>query len=113
MSTNKPLSVLLLWVGLALASCGARSEVLRVSAIPDKNKTAVADTAAALCAYLEEQVGVPVSFEPSNDYTAAVNGLLANKLDLVWLGGVTVKVTPASRKEVVPMLPPSEVWVSC
>ena len=108
MSSNKLLSVrlllaaqrlvALLLAALLLASCGARSDELRVSAIPDMNKTLVAETTGALCAYLEERVGVPVRFVPSNDYTAAVNGLLANKLDLVWYGGVTsVEVESAAE----------------
>jgi phosphonate transport system substrate-binding protein len=81
---------------LLFAACGGESNagpgaptVIRVSAIPDFNKTTVAETAKALCDYLAKETGIEVQWTPSNDYTACVNGLIANKLDLVWFGGVT------------------------
>jgi phosphonate transport system substrate-binding protein len=87
---------LLLLPLLLSAACGGDSNaadaaptVIRVSAIPDFNKTTVAETAKDLCDYLTKEVGIEVRFEPSNDYTACVNGFVANKLDLVWFGGVT------------------------
>ncbi len=63
--------------------------VVRVSAIPDFNKKTLNETAKAVCDYLGKQVGIEFRFEPSSDYTACVNGLAANKLDLVWFGGLT------------------------
>ncbi|MGE3173013.1 MAG: phosphate/phosphite/phosphonate ABC transporter substrate-binding protein [Planctomycetota bacterium] len=90
--------------GLGLAACGSDSAagetpaVIRVSAIPDMNKSLIAETQKKLCDYLTKKVGVEVRFEPSNDYTAAVNGLLANKLDLVWYGGVTSVEVEADAK---------------
>lgn len=79
-------------LALSLASCGgseAGTSVIRVSAIPDDLKVEVAAMNQKLVDYLEAKTGLQVEFSPSSDYTAAVNGLLANKLDLVWLGGVT------------------------
>lgn len=84
------------------ASAGALPTVIRVSAIPDDNKTKVADTNEKLCAYLKAKTGIEVRFESSSDYTACVNGLLANKLDLVWLGGVTtVEADDAAKGQAV------------
>jgi phosphonate transport system substrate-binding protein len=89
-------ALFLLPSALLLAACGSESSagpgaptVIRVSAIPDFNRTTVAETAKALCDYLSKETGVEVQWMPSNDYTACVNGLVANKLDLVWFGGVT------------------------
>ncbi|MBL8729864.1 MAG: phosphate/phosphite/phosphonate ABC transporter substrate-binding protein [Planctomycetes bacterium] len=82
-------------IGLLFAACGADSAAeptakeLRFSVIPDFNKAKLADDATKLAAVLSRKLGVPVRYEPSNDYTMAVNGLIANKLDFVWLGGKT------------------------
>src|SRR4030095_3332405 len=41
-------------------------------------------------------------FEASSDYTATVNGLVANKLDLVWYGGLTaVETMDAAKSDAV------------
>jgi phosphonate transport system substrate-binding protein len=89
-------SFVLATAGLVLAACGSDSEAaqpkpteLRFSVIPDFNKTRLADDAAKLASVLGKKLGMPVRYEPSNDYTAAVNALVANKLDFVWLGGKT------------------------
>lgn len=62
---------------------------LRFSVIPDWNKGRLAEQAERLAHVLGERLGVPVRYEPSNDYTACVNGLVANTLDFAWLGGKT------------------------
>lgn len=91
-------TVSLATAGLLFAACGADSaaeataaapQELRFSVIPDFNKTRLAEDAARLAEVLTKKLGVPVRYEPSNDYTAAVNGLIANKLDFCWLGGKT------------------------
>lgn len=71
------------------ASGSERPEVLRFSVIPDWNKGKLARDAKALATLLSDKLGVEVRYAPSNDYTACVNGLTANKLDFVWLGGKT------------------------
>lgn len=87
---------------LAIVStlCGCRNDgttstgaaqpgVLRFSVIPDWNKGKLAQDAKKLATVLSNKLGVEVRYAPSNDYTACVNGLIANKLDFVWLGGKT------------------------
>lgn len=77
-------------------------KVIRLSAIPDFNKGKLDETAKALCDHLTKQVGIEVRYVPSSDYTACVNGLVANKLDLVWFGGVTsVEADAAANGEAV------------
>lgn len=80
----------------ALQACGgeptakpAAPAELRFSVIPDFNKAKLAESSAQLATFLSKKLGVPVRYEPSADYTAAVNGLIADKLDFVWLGGKT------------------------
>lgn len=75
-----------------LCGCGnpaQQHEELRFSVIPDWNKGKLAKDAEKLATLLSNKLGVPVRYAPSNDYTACVNGLIANKLDFVWLGGKT------------------------
>lgn len=71
------------------APAGDAPKTLRFSVIPDFNKARLGDDAAKLAAVLTKKLGMPVQYEPSNSYTAAVNALIANKLDFVWLGGKT------------------------
>ncbi|MBK8096397.1 MAG: phosphate/phosphite/phosphonate ABC transporter substrate-binding protein [Planctomycetes bacterium] len=88
----------------ALAACGggdskaagnpantpaAAPTEIRISAIPDFNKGKLEETVGTVVAFLAKATGLKVVYEPSSDYSAAVNGLVANKLDLVWYGGLT------------------------
>jgi len=83
-------------VAACLTGCGgddaagkSQTETLRFSVIPDWNKGKLSKDANRLAALLTDKLGVEVRYAPSNDYTACVNGLIANKLDFVWLGGKT------------------------
>lgn len=71
------------------AATNAAPTELRFSVIPDSSKAKLVSTAKDLEAYLTKKLGIPVKYQDSSDYTAAVNGLSANKLDFVWLGGKT------------------------
>jgi phosphonate transport system substrate-binding protein len=79
---------------LALASSlfaqdAAKPAVLRMSFIPDNKVGALEKVADKISAYLKAATGMDVQYEKAADYQACVNGLAANKLDLVWFGGVT------------------------
>ena len=81
---------LLVWV---TASCGASdpgpAATLRFSGIPDSDKEKLQQQYEVVTSYLSDEIGMPVEFVFASDYTAAVTALAANKVDLVWLGGVT------------------------
>lgn len=62
---------------------------LRLSGIPDSDKEKLTKQYEVVTAYLTAELGIPVEYVHVPDYTGAVQGLAANKLDLVWLGGVT------------------------
>ncbi|MBI4639097.1 MAG: putative selenate ABC transporter substrate-binding protein [Candidatus Tectomicrobia bacterium] len=64
-------------------------KVLRVSAIPDENPTELLRIYTPIVKYLEKEIGIPVEFTPVIDYAATVEGMAADKLDLVWFGGLT------------------------
>ena len=62
---------------------------LRVSAIPDENPQEMLRIYTPFADYLTKEIGIPVKFIPVVDYAATVEGLAANKLDMVWYGGLT------------------------
>ncbi|HEU4420772.1 MAG TPA: phosphate/phosphite/phosphonate ABC transporter substrate-binding protein, partial [Planctomycetota bacterium] len=67
----------------------ATKKVLRMSFIPDNKVAALEKVADKVSTYLKEATGMDVKYEKASEYQACVNGLAANKLDLVWVGGVT------------------------
>jgi len=62
---------------------------LRVSVIPDENPQELLRIYTPFTNYLSKEIGLPVKFFPVVHYAATVEGLAANRLDLVWLGGFT------------------------
>jgi len=77
---------------MALAPIGGASAdpaLVRVSAIPDENPTELLRVYTPFAKYLSQQLGLTVRFVPVIDYAATVEGLAADKLDLVWYGGFT------------------------
>src|SRR2546425_10101636 len=86
-------ALLLLIVGLAAALPGLStadvSEVLKISAIPDENPSELLRIYTPFAEYLSKELRIKVQFTPVVDYAATVEGLAANKLDLVWYGGFT------------------------
>lgn len=62
---------------------------IRVSAIPDENPQEMLRIYTPFAEYLSKEVGIPVKFTPVVDYAATVEGLAANRLEMVWYGGLT------------------------
>lgn len=80
-------------------------QVLRVSAIPDEAPTELQRKFKPLGAYLEKKLGMKVEFTPVTDYAASVEGLINNKLDMVWFGGFTfVQANIRSGGKVIPIV---------
>lgn len=67
----------------------ADSDTLRVTAIPDESPTELQRKFEPLGEYLSEATGKEVSFVPVTDYSAAVEALVNDKVDLAWFGGFT------------------------
>jgi phosphonate transport system substrate-binding protein len=91
----------------ALVSAGIASaqQVLRVSAIPDEAPTELQRKFKPLGNYLEQKTGMKVEFVPVTDYAASVEGLINNKLDMVWFGGFTfVQAKARSNGKVIPIV---------
>jgi phosphonate transport system substrate-binding protein len=80
---------LLILLGTQGVEAGEVPATLRMSAIPDENPTELMRIYAPFAEYLQRELGIPVRFTPVVDYAATVEGMAANKLDLVWFGGLT------------------------
>lgn len=90
---------------LLSASLSFAQPVLRVSAIPDESPTELQRKFKPLGEYLEKKLGMKVEFTPVTDYAASVEGLINNKLDLVWFGGFTfVQAKVRSNNQVIPLV---------
>ena len=64
-------------------------KTLRVTAIPDESPTELQRKFKPLGDYLAEATGKDISFVPVTDYSAAVEALVNDKVDLAWFGGFT------------------------
>ena len=90
---------------IVLAGFAHAQQVLRVSAIPDEAPTELQRKFKPLGGYLEQKLGMKVDFVPVTDYAASVEGLVNNKLDMVWFGGFTfVQAKIRSNNKVIPIV---------
>jgi phosphonate transport system substrate-binding protein len=90
---------------ILLSGAAHAQQVLRVSAIPDEAPTELQRKFKPLGSYLEQKIGMKVEFTPVTDYAASVEGLVNNKLDLVWFGGFTfVQANARSNGKVIPIV---------
>ena len=80
---------LLIMLSTQEGEAGEIPPTLRMSAIPDENPTELMRIYAPFAEYLQREIGIPVQFTPVVDYAATVEGMAANKLDMVWFGGLT------------------------
>lgn len=96
-------------VTLLTASLSQAQPVLRVSAIPDESPTELQRKFKPLGEYLEKKLGMKVEFTPVTDYAASVEGLINDKLDMVWFGGFTfVQAKVRSHGKVIPLVQRAE-----
>ena len=89
----------------AASGLATAQQVLRVTAIPDESPTELARKAAPLVKYLEAKLGMKVEFTPVSDYAAAVETMVARKIDLAWFGGFTfVQANARSGGKMIPLV---------
>ena len=97
----------LLFSAVTIVAAGSASaqQVLRVSAIPDEAPTELQRKFKLLGNYLEQKLAMKVEFTPVTDYAASVEGLINNKLDMVWFGGFTfIQAKVRSNDKVIPIV---------
>jgi phosphonate transport system substrate-binding protein len=89
----------------AFSGSAYAQQVLRVSAIPDEAPTELQRKFKPLGDYLGQKLNMKVEFTPVTDYAASVEGLINNKLDMVWFGGFTfVQAKARSGNKVIPLV---------
>jgi phosphonate transport system substrate-binding protein len=81
-----------------LAACGSGSQsasdtaaakTLTIGAIPDQDPQKLQRLYGSVATRLSDLLGVPVTYKPVTDYTAAVSLFRTGDLQLVWFGGLT------------------------
>ena len=77
------------WLFLVTGASAQKLNELKLSAIPDENPQEMLRIYQPFADYLAKEIGIPVKFTPVVDYAATVEGLAANRLDMVWYGGLT------------------------
>lgn len=86
-------SALLTWllVGCSVAPQAGRApaQPLVISAIPDQDPEKLQRLYGSVATYLQQELGIPVTYKPVTDYTASVTAFKTGDLDLVWYGGLT------------------------
>ena len=82
-------AVVLMLTFSASMSYAQSSKEFRISAIPDENPQEMLRIYAPFADYLTKEIGIPVKFTPVVDYAATVQALAANRLEMVWYGGLT------------------------
>ncbi|WP_145070973.1 putative selenate ABC transporter substrate-binding protein [Engelhardtia mirabilis] len=79
----------LLMAACSGSSTSASAPPLRFTAIPDADATELEAKFAPLAAHLSRELGVPVEYLPSDDYTASVEMFKNGDIQLAWFGGLT------------------------
>ena len=88
----KRIAIFASFIALAIAAGNVHAQALkelRISAIPDENPQEMLRIYQPFADYLTKEIGIPVKFTPVVDYAATVEGLAANRLEMVWYGGLT------------------------
>lgn len=93
---KKILLAILLGLLLPLTACNStptntqnQTEPFVTGAIPDQDPEKLQRLYSKLSTYLEQELGVPVEYQPVTDYAAAVTAFKVGDLDMVWFGGLT------------------------
>lgn len=67
----------------------SKLQIIRVTGIPDENPTELQRKYKPMVEFLSKALGAKVEYVPVTDYGAAVQALIAGKIDFTWLGGFT------------------------
>lgn len=94
-NTTRRLGVLggLLLAPLALAACqsgeAGEEPTLVIGGIPDQDRAFLEERFGAVADRLEEELGIPVAYQPASDYAALVTAFANGDVPLSWFGGFT------------------------
>ncbi len=74
---------------LACWPAAAQDKIFVFTAIPDEDETRLTERFGKVAKYLEERLGVTVSYVPVKSYPAAVSAFVNDQVQLAWFGGLT------------------------
>lgn len=77
---------------LLLTGCGAagdEQEALVIGGIPDQDVAVLEERFGGLADHLSAELGIPVRYQPSVDYSAVVTAFSHGDIQLGWFGGLT------------------------
>ncbi len=80
--------LLALWVHASIA-IAAEKPAFVFTAIPDQDQTRLVERFTRVAAYLQQKLGVPVTYVPVKSYPAAVTAFENGEVQLAWFGGFT------------------------
>ncbi len=87
------LTALLAALALLLAGCGGAAgdeeTPLVIGGIPDQDVALLEERFGGLADYLSAELGIPVRYQPSVDYSAVVTAFANGDIQLGWFGGLT------------------------
>lgn len=81
-------------LALVAAACGTdeaggEPPPLVIGGIPDQDVAVLEERFEGIADYLSEEVGIPMRYQPSVDYTAVVTAFINGDILLGWFGGLT------------------------
>lgn len=97
---------------LAAAACGGDGDAktssgfpakIVLGAIPAENSTDLADGYAPIVKLIEKETGAKVELSQASDYAGVVEGLIAGKVDLAFLGSFAYVIATQNKAEITPL----------
>jgi phosphonate transport system substrate-binding protein len=83
--------------------------VLRVSLFPEEKPSIMRRKLKPLTDYLEKKINMKIEFRPMANEDDLVNGLVANKVDLVWFSGFDfIQARLRSKDQIIPIVQRAE-----
>jgi phosphonate transport system substrate-binding protein len=70
-------------------SGGGDQPTLTIGGIPDQDRSRLEERFGGMADYLEQEVGIPVEYQPSTSYSALVTAFGNGDIKLGWFGGLT------------------------
>lgn len=100
---------------LGLAACSSESapsgkltdasfpETIRMAVIPAENSSSLAEGYAPIIALIEEETGAEVELSQASDYAGVIEGLIADKVDLAFLGSFAYVIATENDAKITPL----------
>lgn len=78
-------------------------ETIRMAVIPAENSTSLEEGYAPIIALIEDETGATVEISQASDYAGVIEGLIADKVDLAFLGSFAYTIATANGAAITPL----------